>query len=438
MKIVNMDAVFNRIEAEFIGLAHYLPGFDAAAGHPHREGVDVMIAAGLLAIFAHRRAAKFATPNDERVFEKPSCFQISDQRCGRLINVVANFFEIVFERFAGTSVAVPTCMIKLDETDTTFDEAAGEQAVARITRLVFFHAVKFESGFAFAGKVHQFGRAGLHFVRHLVGVNAGVDFRIAGDGETLEIQVANRVKRETLPLRSDSFGVAEIKNRITFGAQRDALIGGGKETAGPIRRPAAWSARATLENDERGEIARFAADSVSDPCAHARPSELAGPGVHEELGGRVIKNVRRTAHHKRDVIDNLAMVRHEFGNPHAALAALLETPARAKEFGFVFERTVHEGEAFSFDERIGNALAVQFDKLWFVIEKLELRRAAGHEEKDDVLRARGEMARLRRERIGGRRRASIEQRGEGEGAEADGAIAEEMPAGRGAQGIVGG
>ena len=45
----------------------------AAAGHPSREGVRVMIAAPLLAVFhvalQKGRAAKFTAPNDERVIQ---------------------------------------------------------------------------------------------------------------------------------------------------------------------------------------------------------------------------------------------------------------------------------------------------------------------------------------------------------------------------------
>ena len=42
-------------------------GLDAAAGQPHREGVDVVVAADRLADLAHRRAAELAAPDHQRV-----------------------------------------------------------------------------------------------------------------------------------------------------------------------------------------------------------------------------------------------------------------------------------------------------------------------------------------------------------------------------------
>ena len=56
------------------------PGLKSAAGEPHGEGVDMMIATGRFADFAHRRAAELAAPNDDRVVEQASLLQIAHQR----------------------------------------------------------------------------------------------------------------------------------------------------------------------------------------------------------------------------------------------------------------------------------------------------------------------------------------------------------------------
>jgi hypothetical protein len=74
---------------------------------------------------------------------------------------------------------------------------------------------------------------------------------------------------------------------------------------------------------------------------------------------------------------------------------------RAEQLRPWLERTVHEGEALALDVRVGNRLAVEFVEARFVVEEFELRRAAGHEEVDDV-GAGGEMAGFRGERVGGR------------------------------------
>src|SRR5262249_48543377 len=68
----------------------------------------------------------------------------------------------------------------------------------------------------------------------------------------------------------------------------------------------------------------------------------------------------------------------------------------------------------------------------FVIEEFKLARPAGHEQEDDAVRPRGEMRRFRSGRIdeGDMGVAvTLEERAESHGADANAAIAEEMPAG---------
>ena len=50
---------------------------DAAAGQPHRHGVDVMVAADRLADLAHRRAAEFAAPDHQRRVEQPARLEVA-------------------------------------------------------------------------------------------------------------------------------------------------------------------------------------------------------------------------------------------------------------------------------------------------------------------------------------------------------------------------
>ena len=59
-------------------------GLHAAAGHPEREGVRMMVAAPLLGLLdlalQKRRAPKFAAPNDERVVEQSALLEVAHQR----------------------------------------------------------------------------------------------------------------------------------------------------------------------------------------------------------------------------------------------------------------------------------------------------------------------------------------------------------------------
>src|SRR5438093_1004454 len=48
--VVDMTTVLYGIEAEFVGLAHGAAGLHAAAGKPHRERVDMMVASRRVAV----------------------------------------------------------------------------------------------------------------------------------------------------------------------------------------------------------------------------------------------------------------------------------------------------------------------------------------------------------------------------------------------------
>ena len=127
MKVADVDNVFHRVVAEFVGGAMGDAAFDAAAGEEHRKALDVVIAAWICAAtLGHWRASEFAAPNDEGVFEHAATFEILNQRGGRLIAVSATDVHVLLE----TSVMVPTTVIQMNEPDAPFGESTCEQAVA--------------------------------------------------------------------------------------------------------------------------------------------------------------------------------------------------------------------------------------------------------------------------------------------------------------------
>src|SRR5439155_3789321 len=137
--------------------------------------------------------------------------------------------------------------------------------------------------------------------------------------------------------------------------------------------------------------------------------------------------------HQRDVIHDGRRLREQFADPGAASAVLPELAPRAEQLGAV--AAAHEREAFALDERLRNRLTVQLDESGFVIEQFKLARPAGHEEVNDVFRARLEMRRTWRHRIGdgfGRRAEEVsftEQGCERDAAQAEAALLEEPAAG---------
>ena len=87
---------------------------DAAAGHEHRESLDVVIAAGAL---CHWCAPELASPDDEGVVEQATLLEIFDERGGCLVDQACGVRGSVFD----PTVVVPAAVVELHEAHATFD-----------------------------------------------------------------------------------------------------------------------------------------------------------------------------------------------------------------------------------------------------------------------------------------------------------------------------
>jgi hypothetical protein len=96
VEVVDVDFVFDGVEAEFVGFPVVDAAFDAAASHPHREGVGVVVAS-VVAALDHWSATEFAAENDESVFQHPALLQVFDECAAGLVNVLAIFLETADE-----------------------------------------------------------------------------------------------------------------------------------------------------------------------------------------------------------------------------------------------------------------------------------------------------------------------------------------------------
>ncbi len=65
---MNVNGVLGNLEAKFVGCSVGQTGFEAASGHPDREGLLVMIAT--IATLQHGSTAKFPGPNDQGLVEQ--------------------------------------------------------------------------------------------------------------------------------------------------------------------------------------------------------------------------------------------------------------------------------------------------------------------------------------------------------------------------------
>ena len=66
-------------------------------------------------------------PDDQRLVEHPSLFQIHNQRGGRLISVLGLFRDV----FRQIPVLIPAAMEELNETDSAFGQPTRQNAIER-------------------------------------------------------------------------------------------------------------------------------------------------------------------------------------------------------------------------------------------------------------------------------------------------------------------
>jgi len=90
VEIVDVHGIFDDIVGKVVGAPVRQAPPDTAAGEPHREAPRMVIAAvgtGRQLPLAVHRAAKFPSPDDQRVVEQATLLEIGDQRRRRLIRI---------------------------------------------------------------------------------------------------------------------------------------------------------------------------------------------------------------------------------------------------------------------------------------------------------------------------------------------------------------
>ena len=85
VQIVNVNFAIHDTEAKFVGLTMDVALLQSGSSHPHGECVDVVIASCSLAVFSHRGATEFPTPDDKGIFEHAPLLEIEDEGSTGLI-----------------------------------------------------------------------------------------------------------------------------------------------------------------------------------------------------------------------------------------------------------------------------------------------------------------------------------------------------------------
>jgi hypothetical protein len=156
---------------------------------------------------------------------------------------------------------------------------------------------------------------------------------------------------------------------------------GGQEATAPAGSPAIGLAGTGEQHHEGGQVLTIAADAVAEPGTETRPAGYLEAGAQIDLGGAVVelRGVHRLD--ERHVVGDALQPGEQTGNRRAGISVAFEGVWRRQKFGHAFD----ESETLALDEAVGDGLSVVFLELRFVVEEVNLRRAAGHVQIDHAL-----------------------------------------------------
>ena len=124
VNVMDMHFIHGCLESKFIALSVGGATTCSTSCEEHAKAMGVVVTS--VAIFTHRCAAKFASPNNERIIEHSPLFQIADERGDGAVNVRRELpcgGVVVRVGIPRLSVAI----IDLHESDASFDESSCHQ-----------------------------------------------------------------------------------------------------------------------------------------------------------------------------------------------------------------------------------------------------------------------------------------------------------------------
>ena len=384
-----MDLVRDGIPAEFVGRAVDRSALHAAAGHPHREAVGVMVAA-VVVPFRGRRPSELAAPDHERLLEEPARLQVLKESGDRKIRRAAGGAQAGPE-LPRMMVPRVAAVEDLDKADAPLHQAAGHQALPAIGRGAgFVESIQSLNRFRLGRDVEGLGRFGLHPERELKGRDARVEPTVG-----LRVLAPESVQApEQVELRAAALRRHHRRSQVADGVLEighpGPLVRRGKEARSPQGRPRGRGVRA--DHDEARQVPVLGAQAVEQPGPEAGPREDGLPRVHLERGRRVAIAVR---HHRADhakVVDRGRGVGQELAHLDPAPPVLAELERGAQEISGMGDLAV---------ERLleRQRLPLFRPKARLGIEEVDVRRTSVHEQQDHPLRRRGPVADPRREGI---------------------------------------
>jgi len=116
VEVVDGADIFHCFVSEFICRAVTERGFDAGAGHPAGEAFRIVVSP-TGPFLECRHPAEFGAPDDQRVFQQATLFQVRDQRGRWLIQNRTMDAVLIFQYLVAVPVAesFATCLVRAVE-----------------------------------------------------------------------------------------------------------------------------------------------------------------------------------------------------------------------------------------------------------------------------------------------------------------------------------
>ena len=123
--------VLDGSERPFVARSISRAAFNASAGEPVRERERIVITA--FSALAARHPAEFGRPNDDRVVEKPSRFQVFDQCGGGFVEAASHDAVIAGEVFVRIPIPARETVVRpvpnLNEPNAAFKQSSRDEAI---------------------------------------------------------------------------------------------------------------------------------------------------------------------------------------------------------------------------------------------------------------------------------------------------------------------
>ena len=181
VEIKHGGLIHDGLESEFIALSIAERLLDPGSGEEAGERVGVVIPPRTIAL-KKGHASEFSAPYDQGVLHKASSFQVLNQRGGWLIHDFGlhrvSLQDVGVRIPIGDAVAAGgvASVKELDDPDSLLDEAAGENAILRISPFEFgarIGSVSPVDGAWFVRKIHHLRHGQLHSACEFVAGDPG-------------------------------------------------------------------------------------------------------------------------------------------------------------------------------------------------------------------------------------------------------------------------